>query len=271
MSTVELPRETAALLEVCKTQGWGVDKTSKGHWKVKAPSGKVTFTSGTPGDWRAHLNFRSDLKRMGLELPQDLAPQPQEVLPQPAPANGSISAAHTIEPTIAEQIFTPVPSTLKGMSMPKPGTQNQRILEAMASRGGGVTLVVKDIADLAKLDPRKTGIALAQLCGRGLVLRRGHGQYSLPKGNGVNLSAPAIKVRELKVTSRTGDKVVDADLKTLDQVLDVLHEFELNQKRMIEKVMSAFASLDHVVRGHLKKTQKLMELKRALSNIEDSD
>jgi hypothetical protein len=65
--TQELPRETKALVELAKAQGWEHSKTSGGHHRLVSPDGKIVGMSGTPSDWRSVKNFRGQLKRAGLK------------------------------------------------------------------------------------------------------------------------------------------------------------------------------------------------------------
>lgn len=47
----------------CRDMGIPVDRTSRGHWRVRVPGGGIVVTSGTPSDHRAGDNFRSGLRR----------------------------------------------------------------------------------------------------------------------------------------------------------------------------------------------------------------
>jgi len=52
-------------------QGFGVERTSKGHWKYTPPDKRfrAEFFSGTPSDQRAIKNLVAKLRRAGLIWP----------------------------------------------------------------------------------------------------------------------------------------------------------------------------------------------------------
>jgi hypothetical protein len=56
------------VLDQCVAQGCAVDKTTRGHIRVRLPNGGQVVTSGTPSDYRATRNFVGDLRRRGLNL-----------------------------------------------------------------------------------------------------------------------------------------------------------------------------------------------------------
>ncbi len=61
-------KEIKTLVKWLIRQGWSFHKGSK-HGRLRAPSGLPTLTvPGTPGDRRAFLNFRRDVRR-ALVLP----------------------------------------------------------------------------------------------------------------------------------------------------------------------------------------------------------
>jgi len=49
-------------------RGWEVSLTNGGHLKFVSPTGAVLFTSSTASDWRTWKNFRSQLRRHGLDV-----------------------------------------------------------------------------------------------------------------------------------------------------------------------------------------------------------
>lgn len=52
---------------VAETPGWSVSRTSRGHYKVRPPQGRLMFFPGTPSDRRGYPNTRADLRRAGWE------------------------------------------------------------------------------------------------------------------------------------------------------------------------------------------------------------
>jgi len=59
------------IVKAAEEQGFGVERTFKGHWKFVAPdrSKGVAFFSGTPSDQRAIHNLIGKLRRAGLIWP----------------------------------------------------------------------------------------------------------------------------------------------------------------------------------------------------------
>lgn len=58
-----------AIFKQLKKQGWSVELRKCNHWRLTAPDGRVTYTGGSPSDWRSVRNLRAKLRRMGCELP----------------------------------------------------------------------------------------------------------------------------------------------------------------------------------------------------------
>lgn len=52
----------ALVKELCSL-GWGYRKGKK-HGKLIAPDGRKLVVPSTPSDWRAHLNFRRDVRSL---------------------------------------------------------------------------------------------------------------------------------------------------------------------------------------------------------------
>lgn len=72
-----LPRYLKLLAKILKEQGWTYDFTSKGHPRFnppkgwKDPSAFPVTTGKTPSDRRAGKNLVAQLRRMGVDIPQD--------------------------------------------------------------------------------------------------------------------------------------------------------------------------------------------------------
>ena len=65
------------VLDACVAQGCAIDKTTRGHIRVRLPNGAQVVTSGTPSDYRARRNVVSELKRRGLNLKlEEPSPKP---------------------------------------------------------------------------------------------------------------------------------------------------------------------------------------------------
>ena len=58
------------IMNAAKTQGWRIERTSKGHWQFIPPvkGQPIVVTSGTPSDHRETKNFLSDMRRSGLDM-----------------------------------------------------------------------------------------------------------------------------------------------------------------------------------------------------------
>lgn|GEM_PF-3582694 len=58
------------LRAVARSQGWSVRLTKNSHWCFVPPdpSHPKAYTGSTPSDRRALINFRRDLRRMGLRI-----------------------------------------------------------------------------------------------------------------------------------------------------------------------------------------------------------
>lgn len=65
-----MKKQLRQLVSTAENQGWVVEMTSKGHWKFIPPKKDqpILFTSSTPSDFRAWMNFRKELQRHGLKL-----------------------------------------------------------------------------------------------------------------------------------------------------------------------------------------------------------
>lgn len=62
-------KEVAALVQALINTGWQY-MNGKKHGKLIAPNGRKLAVPGTPSDWRAHMNFRRDTRRLTSEAAQ---------------------------------------------------------------------------------------------------------------------------------------------------------------------------------------------------------
>lgn len=62
-------KEVAALVQTLVKAGWRYMNGRK-HGKLIAPNGRILAVPGTPSDWRAHMNFRRDTRRLASEAEQ---------------------------------------------------------------------------------------------------------------------------------------------------------------------------------------------------------
>ena len=64
------PRNQKDVFRVAYKQGWSIDKTRKGHFKLcpPDPAYRCVIASGTPSNVRAIRGLISDLRRSGLEI-----------------------------------------------------------------------------------------------------------------------------------------------------------------------------------------------------------
>ena len=51
------------VLRQAEAQGWRVQPTRGGHWKLTHPGGGIVVTSSSPSDHRALANVRAQLRR----------------------------------------------------------------------------------------------------------------------------------------------------------------------------------------------------------------
>lgn len=68
IQTHDLPRDLRDLGRQALAAGWEISKTSNQHFRWRAPSGALVFTSGTPSDRRTLRNVQSLLRKAGLCL-----------------------------------------------------------------------------------------------------------------------------------------------------------------------------------------------------------
>jgi len=60
-------KELKEIVRAAEKQGWGVERTKKGHWRFFAPDGEnIVHGAGTPSDRRALDNLLSQLRRYGF-------------------------------------------------------------------------------------------------------------------------------------------------------------------------------------------------------------
>lgn len=65
----QIPKEYKKMLKVAEKQGFSWGMTKGCHVQVRDPEGRVVAgTGGTPGDKRAMLNFRAELRRGGVVI-----------------------------------------------------------------------------------------------------------------------------------------------------------------------------------------------------------
>jgi len=63
-------RELRSLFRACEDQGFSVERTRRGHWRVRDETGKAVTTIASQGsDHRSWLNGLAPLKRAGLIWP----------------------------------------------------------------------------------------------------------------------------------------------------------------------------------------------------------
>lgn len=63
-------KELRRLLKACEDQGFTVERTKRGHWRVRDETARaVTTIAGTASDHRSWLNGLAPLKRAGLIWP----------------------------------------------------------------------------------------------------------------------------------------------------------------------------------------------------------
>ena len=63
-------KDVEQVVRTARDQGFLVDRTSRGHWRVRSADRRfVTTLPGTPSDFRALLHGLARLKRAGLVWP----------------------------------------------------------------------------------------------------------------------------------------------------------------------------------------------------------
>lgn len=62
-----MQKELRQLLREARRQGWRVERTKKGHYKLWPPDGgPPEILPGTPSDWRSLKNAIARLRRRGF-------------------------------------------------------------------------------------------------------------------------------------------------------------------------------------------------------------
>lgn len=61
-------KQLGALRKRLRRCGWDVSPTGRGHVKFTNPKGDSAIAPSTGSDWRAILNLKADLKRLGANL-----------------------------------------------------------------------------------------------------------------------------------------------------------------------------------------------------------
>ncbi len=61
-------KDIEAVIDAARRQGWRVEKTRGGHWRLYSPDGRgIVHASGTPGSARAVQKTVSKLRQYGFE------------------------------------------------------------------------------------------------------------------------------------------------------------------------------------------------------------
>lgn len=68
---MSIRKDYRALLRQARKLGCTTGTTRNGHLRVLCPNGDAVFASGSPSDQRAVLNFRSQLRRAGVDIDRD--------------------------------------------------------------------------------------------------------------------------------------------------------------------------------------------------------
>jgi hypothetical protein len=60
-------KDFSALVKEAEGQGWRVQRTKKGHWRLLAPDGVgIVIAAGTPSDRRGFDNTVASMRRYGF-------------------------------------------------------------------------------------------------------------------------------------------------------------------------------------------------------------
>jgi hypothetical protein len=58
-----MKRDQLILLAAARARGWRVERTRRGHWRLRHPSGAVVVAGGTPSSPAAGAELRARLRR----------------------------------------------------------------------------------------------------------------------------------------------------------------------------------------------------------------
>jgi hypothetical protein len=61
-------KEQKQVLRRAEKAGCTIEKTAKGHVKVRCPNGQIIITAATPSDCRVQKNFIARLRREGVQV-----------------------------------------------------------------------------------------------------------------------------------------------------------------------------------------------------------
>lgn len=232
---MELPKDQEGLFKLAKAQGWRIDRTTGGHWRLESPQKQVVITSGTPSDFRAVKNFRGQLKRAGLF--------PATVLRTPM--------AQLMEPKLVVD-KNPTVTAAPGLLSPgTPGYIRQVILGAMrqVNRGGGMSaedLLTHVKVKLPDYTLRKLDSYLQNLKAGGWLTLENTGRYAIVEGG------PKVQKRKRPGKKAVGtDYNTDADFLALERALGCLSELEaiIRKHQAIAKTFSGLKGLINQIGG----------------------
>lgn len=237
----ELPRDQKDLLALCRAQGWYVQKTANGHWRVESPSPQrhVVIASGTPSDSNAVKDFRSRLKRAGLttslvEREKAVEKEPKLVVDKNPPNAAPVAA-------VATPIAAPPPH--KKLQ----GQLRDAILDSMrrVNRGGGMS--PDDILTHVKAKVPETTIdrinsSMAGMVGTGWLKRESPGRYTIVPNGPIRMAS-----RKPHKNARSAvDLNMDGDLAVLERAIGCLGELELLIKKH-QQIVKSMAGLKALV------------------------
>lgn len=226
-----LPKDREALFKLARRKGFTFEHLSSGHTKITNPETReFVFVGGTPGDWRADLNNRSRLKRLGLtdtevkEAAGEL-PEPKLVMDRSKP------------PGPEGRDFLVAPKK----KMRERGSVKNALLESMRRVGDRPQgLSSKDIyarmqSLIPGIDEKHVGAAMAKF-----LVRVGPGKYRLPTEQDV----PVRKEKAESPPARTEPSlpyivpVPQVDLRMDDDY------------QVLERALDALAAVEQVIRKH---------------------
>lgn len=252
------------MLKLAEEKGWTVKKTGGGHLEVRSPDGKSTVhASSSPGDHRAALNLRADLRRAGLNIPAQPDPK-QEARQQREEGRDALGDSQEAQE---------VPHAGKGELV--------RTLRAIFSEQPEHVFTLEELwtrTHVRAPHAKRTSMeqTIYTMRARGEIKRLDQGQYMHVA------SAPPAPVREasfqaggIAAGAALGDERADEDARILDEALAAIGKM---QDRIVERVravveeevqraLEPLAKIDTVVRGARESLAAVARARAALSKL----
>jgi len=223
----------ATLRREAEAQGFRVQRTNNGHYQLYAPNKHDIITCSASADPRALKNFRAELQRAGFRDPHATT------------SLGEVLEAALTPPLSAREIV------LELLTANPDGLSHELLTDRirlrrpdLADARSSVHAALQALRTAGEIEPAGTER------GRWRVVKR-------PPD--VEAAAPP--------PSGSGDAGVDADLLALDTALTTLSDVNEAMRQQFDRALSAFASMETVVRRNREILLETVKLKQLLNSI----